>query len=90
MKNKDLGFILAGVAVFMLLNQRKQYNQYQNYPYVPPQPPRNNAAAWQQWAQAIIGTYGMVAELWQPGGPFHNVSQQEVAQALGSGAFSSI
>lgn len=87
MKTKDIGLILAGVAVYMLITQnQKRYNTYQNYPTVPPQPPRNNAQAWQQWVQTIIGTYGMVAELWQPGGPFYQVPQSQVQQALGSGA----
>lgn len=84
MKNKDLGLIVLGVAAFMMLRRRQQpaYSQFQN---VPPPPPRNNSAAYQQWIQTIIGTYGTIAELWQPGGPFYNnVSQQEAQQAVNS------
>lgn len=82
MKNKDLGLVLVGIAAFMLLSQKQnRYNHYQNYPTVPPQPPRNNAAAWQHWTQTIIGTYGMVADLWAPGGPFYKVKQQDVVNA---------
>lgn len=69
-----MGMLLIGLAAVLLLTQRKQTPVYQNYPQIPPSPPQSNAQAWQEWASAIIATYGNVAQLWQPGGPFYNVN----------------
>lgn len=87
MDNKTIGIAIGAVALYMLLNKRNSNQappqQYvPQYSYVPPQPPRSNAQAWSQWVQAIVGTYGTVAQLWQPGGPFYNqpVTQQQAQQ----------
>lgn len=81
MKNKELGLIVLGFAAIMLL-QKKQHNAYPNYPQIPPQPPRNNAAAWQQWAQTIMQIYGTTSELFKPGGPFYQVPKSALQQAV--------
>lgn len=95
-KSKDdtLKYLLVGGILVYFFTRQQQQNQnqgnwqwqqpqvpvYQNYPSVPQAPPRNNQQAWQQWINTIIGLYGEVATLWQPGGPFYkeNVQPQEI------------
>ena len=33
---------------------------------------RNRAAEFQAWINLVLSTYGNIAALWQPGGPFYN------------------
>lgn len=57
-----------------------------NYTQYPSPPPRQNTQAWQIWVQGIINTYGAVAQLWAPGGPFYGKGiSQEQAIEIGSG-----
>ena len=58
--------ILAGVLFL-----RKPAPVFPSFPAAPPPPPRNSPE-WQDWAQRIIGLYGTIAALWEPGGPFYN------------------
>jgi len=44
---------------------------YPKYPNIPPAPPQGTPK-WQNWVNAILETYGSVAELWQEGGPFNS------------------
>lgn len=72
--------IFGGVAVvaWALLgksnnngNNNNNGGNYSNFPNVPSAPPANTPE-WQFWATAIVGTFGNVIQLWQPGGPFYN------------------
>ena len=70
--------LLAGVAILLLKNKQSQAQPqpYYNYPQIPPAPAAPQTPAWTQWANAIIDTFGNVADLWQPGGPFYNTGNQ--------------
>ncbi|MCB0707417.1 MAG: hypothetical protein KDC34_19005 [Saprospiraceae bacterium] len=78
-KKKDktiLALAVGGLFAYVLLKPKKGFsgsgfNYYQNYPDVPPAPTHNNNA-FLAWAQTIVGLFGTVASLWEPGGPFHN------------------
>lgn len=78
---------LIGLAAWQMLRKPAgsntappTYNQY------PPPPPPNNTHAWTAWAQGIINTFGVVANLWAPGGPFYKQPiTPEQAVELGSG-----
>ncbi len=82
---KLIGILLiGGAAVWYLTKQRQQpiripanYNPNQ----VPPQP-QTNTPAWQNWVNVVIATYGAVAWLWQPGGPFYKVPTSTVYDAI--------
>lgn len=78
-----LGLLVAGY--FLLKKKPTPYNYYQQYPYIPPAPAQNSQA-WQQWVAAIVSSFGAVANLWAPGGPFYqqNLTQQQAIE-LGSG-----
>lgn len=83
-----LGF--GAIAIYMLMNSNRQ-NQVQNWApqfqrTLPPPPAQVNSAQWAQWAQIVLNTYGNIAALWQPGGPFYKgPSQEELAKILGGG-----
>ncbi len=86
---KDNQILLVGLllAAGYLLMQKKAvpYNHYQQYPYIPPAPPPNTPQ-WQQWVSAIVGTFGAVANLWAPGGPFYQSGlSQSQAIEIGTG-----
>lgn len=73
MKSKDIGYLLIGGAMVYFLTQRSQAPIYRpQYQQLPPPPPRNRAAEYQAWISLVLNTYGAIADLWQPGGPFHN------------------
>lgn len=87
MKSNQTALVILGVAAVWYLSSRNRTTQpaqpfvpYQSY--IPPQPPPSNAQAWSQWVNAIVGSYGAVASLWQPGGPFFQqpVTQQQALQ----------
>ena len=87
-KKDNTVLLLVGAAALLLLsNQRRNTAPpvYTNYSQVPHAPPRSNAQAWAQWVAAITQSFGTVATLWQPGGPFYQqpVSPQE-AQDIAS------
>lgn len=87
-KSKDnkllvLGLLAAGY--FLLKKKNTPYNYYQQYPYIPPAP-QKNTQAWQQWVATIVQSFGAVANLWAPGGPFYNSGlNQQQAIEIGKG-----
>lgn len=69
--------LLAGVGLLgWALLKRSQPDPRNWQQYLPPQPPPpsqgGNAQEWQQWINLAMNTFGQVASLWQPGGPFYN------------------
>ncbi|MEL6394201.1 MAG: hypothetical protein AAFR97_15775 [Bacteroidota bacterium] len=81
MKSKDIGYILLGAAAVYFLTQSNRPRYAPPFYQAPPPPPRNRAAEYQAWINLILQTYGNVAALWQPGGPFYN---QGIPQNPGS------
>lgn len=81
-KDKTLGYVLIGLAAYLLLQQR-QTPQYQQFPQIPPQPP-TKGQAFAEWVNSILAIYGNVKELWEPGGPFYNLNPADVQQAVDS------
>lgn len=79
-KDKSLLLIAGAAALFLLSNQQRQQQYAPQFQQVPP-PPRNNARDFAAWASAIVNTFGNVAELWQPGGPFYNMNRTDVIKA---------
>lgn len=81
-KNNNLITLgLIGVGVYLLTKQQTpRYNYYPQYPQIPPAPPPGTAQ-WQQWVSLVVNTVGAVANLWAPGGPFHNQPLNQ-AQAI--------
>lgn len=71
MKNKQvIGLAVLGALAFYLYSQQQQTRytgQYQNIP--PPPPP--SSPNYQVWVNTILQTFGQVADLWKPGGPFY-------------------
>ena len=76
MKNKNIAYLLlGGIAIYYLMrNQQPRQAFIPNQTYVPPPPPQgqSNGQAWSQWVGTIVNSFGTVASLWAPGGPFHN------------------
>lgn len=74
MSKKDKSLItlaLIGAGVYLLTRkQAATPPAYYNYPQIPPAPPANTPQ-WQQWVALITQTFGTVANLWAPGGPFY-------------------
>lgn len=72
MKDKKLLalLILGGMGLYYFMSRPPVYSQ--EFQYVPTPPPPNNSAAFQAWVDAILKTFGTVAALWAPGGPFYN------------------
>lgn len=71
MKQKQLiGLaILAGLAYY--LTTRNQQLVYRGpYSNIPPPPP-TSSPNFQIWVNTILQTFGQVADLWKPGGPFY-------------------
>lgn len=90
MKNKQLAYIILGVGAFLLLSKKQNYSYqprpYNYYPNIPPPPP-NTAQAFSNWVNAILNSYGAVADLWEPGGPFYQLPPDQ-AQAAGNAFWS--
>lgn len=88
-KDKDpIIFILIGAGIVYLLTRSSRASQqrpYYNYPTIPPAPSPTAAQAWAAWAQTIIQTFGNVASLWQPGGPFYGKKEEDVWAAINQG-----
>lgn len=89
-KTDNQKLIIAGLLGFVAWQVLKKpaattttpptsYTQYQ-------QPPPKNTPAWTAWAQGIINTFGVVANLWAPGGPFYkqNITPEQAVE-IGSG-----
>lgn len=73
MKSKEIGYLLMGGAlIYFLTQQQRQPYLAPQYQQLPPAPPRSRAAEYQAWINLVLGTFGNVAALWQPGGPFYN------------------
>lgn len=69
-KNQVLGLVLlGGIALYYFMQQQRPVytGPYQN---VPPPPPQNSPN-YQVWVNTILQTFGQVADLWKPGGPFY-------------------
>ncbi len=81
MKQKQLiGMILLGGLAAYLLT-RQQAPQYRGpYQNIPPPPPQSSPN-FQVWVNTILQTFGQVADLWKPGGPFY---QQPVPAPTGA------
>lgn len=63
---------LIGLGVYLLSRRTPPpYNYYPQYPQIPPAPP-TGTQQWQQWVSLVVNTFGTVANLWAPGGPFYN------------------
>lgn len=77
-EKKNMGLLLLGLAAFMLLNNKAQPAYQPQFQHLPPAPPRNNPQRFSQWANAILDAYGNIAELWQPGGPFHRYKTEDI------------
>jgi len=76
-----IGGIIILAAVLLLRKQNTVPATQQNFNNLPPAPPRGTPQ-WAQWAALVVGTFGQVAQLWQPGGPFHGTNQNEVMQTV--------
>lgn len=61
--------VLAGLAYYLYSQQQapRYTGPYQNIPPPPPQSSPN----YQVWVNTILQTFGQVADLWKPGGPFY-------------------
>ena len=84
MKNKELRFLIVGglLAYVLLKRQRPQQTYpYHNYPQIPQAPP-DRGQAFQNWVTAIVGAYGTVSQLWQPGGPFYRLPSEDIFDVL--------
>lgn len=82
-KDNTLAIAILGIAAFLLFsrNTRPVQYPYPNFPTVPQQPPLgNNLSEFQQWVMLIISLVGPVASLWQPGGPFYSLSDDDKDQ----------
>ena len=77
--NSMIGLVLGGIGLYLLLNQQNQPVQYPypQFPQVPQVPPQSNLTQLQQWVTFIISLVGPIASLWQPGGPFYSLPQEQ-------------
>ena len=87
-KNNLVPFVLLGVAA-LLLFQQKSSAAPPRAPYEPPKPqpqPGQSAtaiiAALNAWTVAIVNLYGRSKWLFEPGGPFHGRSEEEINAIL--------
>lgn len=72
MKQKQLiGLaVLAGLAYYLYTKQQQAPRYTGQYQNIPPPPPRASPN-YQVWVNTILQTFGKVADLWKPGGPFY-------------------
>lgn len=74
MKSNDkklLGLVLLGGAALYYFMQQSRPQYVGPYSNIPPPPPPASPN-YQVWVDAILKTFGQVASLWAPGGPFYN------------------
>ena len=86
--NNLIPFILLGVAALLFI-QKPTSPRPPNAPPPPPPPqpqPGQNAtaiiAALNAWVVAIVSLYGRSKWLFEPGGPFHGRSKEEINAIL--------
>lgn len=75
-KPSTLLLAVGGLLLYSQLQAQKKYapptqENFNNFP--PPPPPGENQSTWQNWIALALNTFGDIAELWGPGGPFYNV-----------------
>lgn len=79
-------FGVGGLALLAMLGRQQRYQDpsptnFQNFPAPPPS--TANQGQWQAWVALALNTFGEVAALWEPGGPFYNVTDTwEFEQAM--------
>lgn len=66
-----IGLVLLGGAALYFLMKQQQPQYAGPYTNIPPPPP-TSSANYQIWVDTILKTFGTVASLWAPGGPFYN------------------
>jgi len=71
MKDNTTAYLVLGAAAFFLLTKRGQSQPTYNYP-PPPPPQQGTGGNWAMWINTILNSASDVADLWKPGGPFHN------------------
>ena len=76
MKNNNkqlLGMLLLGGLAVYYFSQQQRPTYTGPYQNVPPPPPQNSPN-YQAWVTTILQTFGQVADLWKPGGPFYKTN----------------
>ena len=73
-------FGVGGLALLAMLGRQQRYQDptptnFQNFPAPPPS--TANQGQWQAWVSLALNTFGQVANLWEPGGPFYNVAETD-------------
>ncbi|MEL6141440.1 MAG: hypothetical protein AAFU67_07460 [Bacteroidota bacterium] len=87
MKSNNTAILLVGGALLLFFMNNQSTPRYiPQQTYIPPAPPPNQASAWADWARTIISIYGDVAALYQPGGPFYRLSDEEAIALRNLGA----
>jgi len=71
-------------TMLQLIQQNQLQNSYANFPFVPQAPPSSQTDRFTSWFNAVVGLYGNVSGLWQPGGPFYR-KEDEITSVLGAG-----
>lgn len=90
--------LMAGAAYFLTKGSSSGGSDpnapYPNYPSVQQQPAQTGLPNWAIWANAILSSLGPVLQasegiiaLWQEGGPFHNPSFSNPADAMNEDIF---
>jgi len=72
---------LIGAGIYMLTRPRTAPPTPANFQQIPPAPPPQTQQ-WGQWVEGVLATFGNVAQLWQPGGPFYQqpITQQQATE----------
>lgn len=84
--SKTIGFIAliggAAALAWYFINRRNTNPSFQNTPPAPTTNTQN--PQFMQWATLIMATFGNIAALWKPGGPFYQFQNQydEVIEAV--------
>ncbi len=88
-KDNIVPFILLGAAAFLLFQQKPAPALPPRAPSEPPKPkpqPGQSATAiinaLNAWVVAIVSLYGRSKWLFEPGGPFHGKSEEEINAIL--------
>lgn len=82
--------IIGGLGLFFWYQTKNgsnnNYNPTSDFVATNPPPTSQNPAQWAEWAALAVSLYGVVADLWAPGGPFHNTDiTPEDANSLAAG-----